>query len=69
LQYAQAALAGKNAPPSAATPTPTPEAGLFTPINIGTALVVLLVLIGIIFVVIRRRSGGADESSAAGPIR
>src|SRR5436305_2045426 len=69
LQYAQAALAAKNAPPPAATPAPTPEPGLFTPLNIGIALVVLLVLIGIIFVVTRRRGGGDDEAASSGRIR
>ena len=69
LQYAQAALAAKNAPPAAATPAPTPEPALFNPKNIGIALAVFLALIGIIFMVTRRRGGGRDESDTAGRIR
>ncbi|HEY4757995.1 MAG TPA: tetratricopeptide repeat protein, partial [Chthoniobacterales bacterium] len=69
LQYAQAALAAKNAPPPTATPTPTPTAGLFTPVNIGIAVVILLVLIGIIFVVSRRRGGSGGEEVSSGRIR
>jgi hypothetical protein len=69
LQYAQSALAAKNAPPPAPTPAPTPQPGLFTPLNIGIALVVLLVLIGVIFVLARRRGGGEDEAESSGRIR
>ena len=47
-----------------------PQPGLFTPLNIGIALLVLLVLIGIIFVVIRRRGGGEEEpDERANPLR
>jgi len=69
LQYAQSALAAKNAPPAAASPAPTPGPGLFTPLNIGIALGVLLVLIVIIFAVTRRRGGGDEETPSTGRIR
>ena len=69
LQYAQSALAAKNAPPAAASPTPTPGSALFTPLNIGIALGVLLVLIVIIFAVTRRRGGGDEETPSTGRIR
>src|SRR5439155_26364606 len=35
LQYAQSALAAKNAPPPESSPAPTSQPGLFTPLNIG----------------------------------
>jgi len=64
LQYVQSALAPKNAPApiaTAATPTPTPEKpGLITPLNIGIAIAVLII-IAIIGRLVTR--GKAEETS------
>ena len=59
LQYARGMLAAKNAPPPTATPSPTPASGgLFTPLNIGIALAVILILAVVIKLVTR----GKDET-------
>src|SRR5205085_7931348 len=69
LQYAQAMLAAKNAPPATATPTPTPApSGLLTPMNIGIGLAILVIAI-IVFFVLSRRRGGADETESSSRIR
>jgi tetratricopeptide (TPR) repeat protein len=61
LQYAQSMLAARNAPPPTATPTPTPKKpGLITPLNIGIAIAVLLI-IAIIWRVVTR--GKTEETS------
>jgi len=58
LQYVQAMLAAKNAPPPTATPTPTPtKAGLITPLNIGIAIAVLIVIAVIVRLVTRGKEG------------
>src|SRR4029450_4704924 len=50
LQYAESMLAAKNAPPptATATPTPTPRRGFVTPLNIGIAIAVLLIIAAIV---------------------
>ena len=62
LQYVQAMLAAKNAPPPpAATPTPTPKPGFITPLNIGIAIGILIVIAVIVRLVTRGKaepSGG-----------
>src|SRR5438128_1430561 len=68
LQYAEAMLAAKNAPPPTATPTPTPAPGLLTPMNIGIGLGILVILI-ILFFVLSRRRGGTDETDSSSRIR
>jgi len=61
LQYAQGMLAAKNAPPPTATPSPTPEKpGLITPLNIGIAIAVLII-IAIIWRLVTR--GKIEETS------
>jgi hypothetical protein len=61
LQYVQAMLAAKNAPPPPiATPTPTPKPGLITPLNIGIAIGILIVIAVIVRLVTR---GKAEPSS------
>jgi hypothetical protein len=67
LQYVQSALAAKNAPPPpAATPTPTPEKpGLITPLNIGIAIAVLI----IIAIIGRLVTRGKPEETSSGRIR
>jgi tetratricopeptide (TPR) repeat protein len=66
LQYARTMLANKNAPPPTPVPLPTPEApGLFTPLNIILALVV----IGIIAVVVRMVTRGKPEVTSSTRIR
>jgi tetratricopeptide (TPR) repeat protein len=65
LQYAESMLAAKNAPPPTATPTPTPAAPSFiTPLNMGIAIAVLL----IIAVIVRLLTRGKQEP-ASGRIR
>jgi tetratricopeptide (TPR) repeat protein len=54
LQYARGMLAAKNAPPVTATPTPTPAGpGLFTPLNIGIAIIVILIIAAVVRAVTR----------------
>jgi tetratricopeptide (TPR) repeat protein len=61
LQYVQAMLAAKNAPPPpAATPTPTPKPGLITPLNIGIAIGILIV----IAVIVRLVTRGKEEPTS-----
>jgi tetratricopeptide (TPR) repeat protein len=61
LQYARGMLAAINAPPSTpAPPTPEPGPGLFTPVNIVIATVVLLVIAIVIRLVTR---GKAEPTS------
>jgi tetratricopeptide (TPR) repeat protein len=61
LQYVQGMLAAKNAPPPTVTPLPTPEKpGLITPLNIGIAIAVLIVIAVIVRLVTR---GKTEETS------
>ena len=64
LQYAESMLAAKNAPPPpTATPTPTPEPSFMsflTPLNIGIAIAVLL----IIAVIVRLLTRGKQEPTS-----
>ena len=61
LQYVQGMLAAKNAPPSpSATPTPTPRPSLITPLNVGIALVSLIIIAIIVRLVTR---GKPEETS------
>jgi hypothetical protein len=49
LQYARGMLAAKNAPPPTPTPTPTPTGpGLFSPLNIGIAVIVLIIIAAVV---------------------
>src|SRR5207244_12223469 len=65
LQYAQSMLAKKNAsPPPAASPTPSPtpeKPGLITPLNIGIAVAVLL----IIAVIVRLLTRGTRKETSS----
>ena len=62
LQYVQGMLATKNAPPPTATPSPTPEKpGLITPLNIGIAIAVLI----IIAVIVRLVTRGKEEPTSS----
>ena len=63
MQYAQAQLAAKNAPP--ATPTPTPGTSIFTPAKIFFAVVILV----IIAVVVRLVTRGKPEEITSSRIR
>ena len=63
MQYAQAQLAAKNAPP--ATPTPTPGVSLFTPAKIFFGVVILV----IIAVVVRLMTRGKPEEISSSRIR
>jgi tetratricopeptide (TPR) repeat protein len=61
LQYSESMLALKNAPPPTATPTPTPSPPSFvTPLNMGIAIVVLL----IIAVIVRLLTRGKQEPTS-----
>jgi len=61
LQYAESMLAAKNAPPPTATPTPTLATPSFiTPLNIGIAIAVLL----IIAVIVRLLTRGKQEPTS-----
>jgi tetratricopeptide (TPR) repeat protein len=61
LQYVQGMLAAKNAPPPpSATPTPTPGPGLITPLNVGIAIVALIVIAVVVRLLTR---GKAEETS------
>jgi tetratricopeptide (TPR) repeat protein len=63
LQYARSMLAAKNAPPPTATPEPTPASGgLFTPLNIGIFLAVILILAVVIKLVTRGKSEAPTSS-------
>src|SRR5204863_3997203 len=62
LQYVQAMLAAKNAPPPpSATPTPTPTPSLITPVNVGIGIAVLIVLAIAVRLLTR---GKAEETSS-----
>src|ERR1700719_1381776 len=63
MQYAQAQLAARNAPP--ATPTPTPGVSLFTPAKIFFGVVILV----IIAVVVRLMTRGKPEEISSSRIR
>src|SRR5258708_1971011 len=63
MQYAQAQLAAKNAPP--ATPTPTPRTSIFTPAKIFFRFVILV----IIAVVVRLITRGKPEEISSSRIR
>ncbi len=61
LQYAQSMLKLQNAPPPTATPAPTPKKpGLITPLNVGIAIAVLII-IAIIWRLVTR--GKTEETS------
>jgi tetratricopeptide (TPR) repeat protein len=65
LQYAEAMLAAKNAPPPpTATPTPTPGPSFITPLNIGIGIAVLLII-----AVIGRLLTRGKEEPTSGRIR
>jgi tetratricopeptide (TPR) repeat protein len=67
LQYAESMLAAKNAPPPTATPTPTPEPSFMsflTPLNIGIAIAVLLII-----AVIARLATRGKQEPTSGRIR
>jgi tetratricopeptide (TPR) repeat protein len=63
MQYAQAQLAARNAPP--ATPTPTPGVSLFTPAKIFFGVVILV----IIAVLVRLMTRGKPEEISSSRIR
>jgi tetratricopeptide (TPR) repeat protein len=65
LQYAESMLAAKKAPPPpTATPTPTPAPSFITPLNIGIAIAVLLIIAAIV-----RLATRGKEEPTSGRIR
>ena len=62
LQYARAMLAARNAPPPTATRTPEEAPGLITPLNVGIAAAVLVIIAVVARLVTRGKSGGEPSS-------